>query len=162
MLAYGSNANPGKLAHMSVAVSFPLPAVFISCRVSGFAAVWCHGVRVRDGLPPATLTAVAGHEEDHFLALCTGQQIAALDRWEGEGQRYRRVRLPDGAVTSDAPGVQRPQVYLGLPPHRTPLLGRDGLPLLVARVPQGHATARLTKVAGSPRRPSSTGSMSPV
>ena len=101
------------------------------------AAVWAAGLRARDGARVATLAAWPGARELHALWWASPEQVAALDVCEGEGVRYRRVRLRTRVRTAEL-GWVAPWAYIGLAPQRMPLLV-DGTMVRVASVDQAAA-----------------------
>lgn len=103
VLAYGSNASPGKLEWLRETCGLLGPAVVVAAEVEGIAAVWCAGRRVRDDQRPAVLASMPGVTELHAVWFATPEQRAVLDHVEGRGERYRLawvhapVTLPNGA-----------------------------------------------------------------
>ncbi len=89
LLAYGSNASPGKIGWLRDTVGLTGPAIVLDAHVEGAAAVWSAGIRARDGQRPAVLAAAPGSTERHAVWLVTPDQRSALDRGEGRGERYR-------------------------------------------------------------------------
>ncbi len=142
LLCYGSNACPSKLTWLRAAFGLPGPAVLLRARCAGIAAVWAAGLRLVDDQRPATLAAVPGAEEAHALWLATPEQVAALDRCEGRGHRYRLAHVTTGEVRlDDGTLVDRPLAYVAA--------GRDGSG---ARTGIGPTPSRST-----PSRPGTTG-----
>ena len=140
LLAYGSNACPGKIEWLRTELGLPGPVIVRQVRCVGLAAVWAAGFRLGDDQRPATLAAAPGVVEDHALWLATDEQLAVLDICEGHGVRYRRVQLHTGDIRSaDGAVVAVPLAYVGLAQIRMPLLV-DGHPVRCADVDQ--ATAR--------------------
>ena len=131
VLAYGSNACPGKLDWLRAAMGLAGPAVVLEADVRDAAAVWSAGHRARDGQRPAVLVAAPGVTERHAVWLATEDQRAVLDLVEGRGERHRLawvhtpVTLPGGSV------LDRVLAYLSLPgtQHLPPWQNRS--PLLV-------------------------------
>nr|WP_275404209.1 gamma-glutamylcyclotransferase [Pseudonocardia acidicola] len=124
------------------------PVVVLRARTDGVAAVWAHGLRVRDRQRPAVLAAAPGAIEEHAVWLATPGQVAVLDVCEGRGGRYRLARLHSGTVrTEDGALVEDPWCYLGNAAIRRPLLV-DGVPVRCADLPQ--AAAR--DLTGGPAR----------
>lgn len=101
VLAYGSNASPGKIEWLRSELGLTGPVVAMRAEIDGAAAVWTGGVRAHDGERPAVLAAASG-TETHAVWLATPEQRAVLDVGEGRGERYRLawvhapVTLPDG------------------------------------------------------------------
>lgn len=163
VLAYGSNRCPSKIswlrAHRGLG---PDPVIVLAARTTGVAAVWAAGLRVVDDQRPAVLAAAPGVVEQHAVWLATPAQVAALDRCEGRGERYRLARLGTGEVrTGDGALIERPWCYLGMAAIRHPLLV-DGQPVRCVDEPQDAAAALIgepadgdgldaTTVTGAPR-----------
>jgi hypothetical protein len=126
VLAYGSNADPAKLAARLTGQVFAL-----RCLVRDHAAVWCNGRRNRDGAVVATIEPDPGRTEQHHVLAVTAEQLVEMDRWEGHPDWYRRDRfagpvlLESGAVADDV------WVYVGTEARR-PVLRIDGRSLPVA------------------------------
>lgn len=139
VLGYGSNANPAKLTWLRETHGLTGPAVVLRVRCTGLSAVWATHRRVRDGQRPATLMAGPGRVEWHSVLLATLDQVRALDRCEGRGERYRLVRLGTGTV-STAEGVDLGGVlaYTAAGELRAPLLVA-GTPVRCADQPQAAA-----------------------
>ncbi|GAA5171317.1 gamma-glutamylcyclotransferase [Pseudonocardia eucalypti] len=136
VLAYGSNRCPSKITWLRAELGLTGPVVVLAVVAEGLAAVWATGVRKRDGQRPAVLAAAPGVTERHSLWLATPEQLAVLDVCEGRGERYRLARLRTGEVrTETGTEVDRPYCYLGLPPHRRPLL-MNGDPVRCEEVDQ--------------------------
>ena len=151
VLAYGSNANPAKLAALRIG-----PVVALRAVTTGLAAAWCTDPR-RDGQIPATLVDAPEVVEAHAVLLCTPAQVDRLDAVEGRAAGYYhlgvlrsgRVVLDDSAVL---PGVL---AYVG-GNRRQPLAGPTGAPLRVAETDQA------TAAAWAARRPGACGPASAV
>ena len=123
------------------------PVVVLQARTTGVAAVWASGLRRRDGQRPAVLAAAPGTGEEHAVWLATPEQIAALDRCEGRGDRYRLARLDTGEVhTDDGALIERPWCYLGRSEIRRPLLV-DGHHVRCVEVAQAAAAAMVGEPA---------------
>lgn len=126
VLAYGSNADPAKLAYRLAGTVFVL-----RCLVRDHSAVWCNGRRGFDGAVVATLEPDLGRIEPHHLLAVTPEQLLEIDDWEGHPRWYERrpfggpVLLESGAVPA---GVL---VYVGTEARRPPLRV-DGRSLRVA------------------------------
>ncbi|GLZ50476.1 gamma-glutamylcyclotransferase [Actinomycetospora sp. NBRC 106378] len=170
VLAYGSNSCPSKITWLRRELGLPGPVVALRVTVSGMAAVWAAGLRVRDDARPATLFSPRGRkasllsprdsndaflprDETHHVWLATPEQVAVLDRCEGRGSRYDLAWL-HGATVHDERGVRLDPV-LGYWPaprrpgedprtDRSPLLV-DGAPVRIRDVTQA-AARRLTGV----------------
>ncbi|MGH3949132.1 MAG: gamma-glutamylcyclotransferase [Pseudonocardiaceae bacterium] len=135
VLAYGSNACPQKITWLRENLCLSGPVVVLRARCTGLTAVWASGVRARDGQRPVTLAAAPGIVEDHAVLLVTADQLAAIDRCEGAGDRYNRVLLDAAAVTIEGGWVpQQLHAYVGARADRLPLLV-DGTVLRAAEVP---------------------------
>jgi hypothetical protein len=129
VLAYGSNADPVKLAK-----KFPSGTVFgLRCLVIGYSAVWCNARRA-EGSVVATIAPDPGRLEVHHILAFTRQQLVKVDRWEGRPDYYERTAF-DGTVVLEnemlAVGVE---VYVGTSIKR-PTLRRDGQPWRLADYP---------------------------
>lgn len=147
LLCYGSNACPSKLTWLRGTLGLRGPAVLLSARCTGLAAVWAAGLRVVDDQRPATLAAMPGVAERHAVWLVTGEQLAVLDRCEGRGNRYRLAHVTTGEVRlEDGTLVDHPLAYVasaGSDSARTvryPLLV-EGRPVRCADVGQAAAAA---------------------
>lgn len=137
VLAYGSNASPGKIAWLRDTLGLQGPAVVLRAQTEGIAAVWSAGTRARDGQRPAVLAADPGVVEQHAIWLVTPDQRRVLDECEGRGERYRlawvhsTVRLDDGTSLSRVLAyTARPEVMgRQVPEHlnRSPLLVKGSL-----------------------------------
>ena len=158
LLAYGSNACPGKLAWLRDERGLRGPAVVLEADVAGVAAVWSAGVRARDGQRPAVLAAAPGAVERHAVWLVTADPLAVLDLGEGRGERYRLawvhapVTLTNGqrfdwvlayVARADALGRDVPSRF-----NRSPLL-IDGKPVRVSDVDQATALTLTGRLAES-------------
>ncbi|MGI5127167.1 gamma-glutamylcyclotransferase family protein [Pseudonocardia sp. CA-107938] len=149
LLTYGSNRCPSKITWLRAVHGLgDEPVVVLRARTTGLAAVWASGLRLRDAQRPAVLAAAPGLVEQHAVWLATPAQIAALDRCEGRGDRYRLARLDTGEVrTEDGALIERPWCYLGRSEIRRPLLV-DGQPVRCADVAQDAAAALVGAPAG--------------
>jgi hypothetical protein len=159
MLAYGSNASPGKIEWLREQ-GLTGPSIVVEADVENVTAVWSGGVRARDGQRPAVLTAAQGVTERHAVWFVTPEQRRVFDQIEGRGERYRLVwlhapvRLADGERLNWVLAyIARPEV-MGheVPIHlnRSPLLV-DGETVRVSAVPQALArqlTGELAKSDG--------------
>ncbi len=130
LLAYGSNASPGKLDWLRHERGLTGPAVILEADIVGVTAVWSAGVRARDGQRPAVLAAEPGHTERHAVWLVTPEQLAVLDNAEGRGERYRLVWVH--APTAFANGQQYDWVLAYV--ARSEAIGRD-VPVHLNRSP---------------------------
>lgn len=145
VLAYGSNACPSKVTWLREELGLPGPAVVLTARCTGFAAVWATGLRARDGVRPVTLTAMPGVVEEHAVWLATPEQVEVLDRCEGADlatPRYRREALPAAAVTvAGELAVPSVDAYIGACTERQPMLidGRLARAALTAAPPPDRA-----------------------
>jgi hypothetical protein len=134
VLAYGSNANPAKLADLRIG-----PVVALQVTTTDLAAAWCTDPR-RDGQIPATLIAAPGTVETHHVLLCTNEQMRRFDRVEGRAAGiYDLGVLRTGTVTTeDGQPMDDVLAYVG--GHgRQPLAGPTGEPMHVTTVPQAEA-----------------------
>lgn len=157
VLAYGSNASPGKIDWIRGNFGLTGPVIALEAEVEGAAAVWTGGTREHDGERPAVLAAAQG-SETHSVWLATPDQRAVLDQVEGRGERYRLawvhapVTLQDGthhewvlAYTARPEVIGRdvPQIH-----NRSPLL-IDGQPVRVTDASQAEARALVGQLAGT-------------
>jgi DNA-binding GntR family transcriptional regulator len=159
LLAYGSNASPGKIDWLREQ-GLAGPSIVVEADVENVTAVWSGGVRARDDQRPAVLTAAQGVTERHAVWFVTPEQRKIFDQIEGRGERYRLVwlhapvRLANGERLDWVLAyVARPEV-MGheVPIHlnRSPLLV-DGEPVRISAVPQAQArqlTGELAKSDG--------------
>lgn len=150
VLAYGSNACPGKLDWLREAMGLRGPVVVLEADVQDASAVWSVGRRVRDGQRPAVLVAAPGVTERHAVWLATPDQIEVLDRVEGRGQRHQLAWVHTAVTLAGGRLLDRVLAYLALPttPDLPPRLNRspllvDGHFVRVADLPQ-HDAQRLT------------------
>jgi hypothetical protein len=132
VLAYGSNANPAKLAALRIG-----PVVALRVTTTRLAAAWCTDPR-GDGQIPATLVSAPGAVEIHHVLLCTPAQMARFDRVEGRAAGiYDLGVLRTGTVTVEGGDVLSDVLaYVG-GRGRQPLAGPTGEPIHVTSVPQG-------------------------
>ncbi|MFB9428247.1 gamma-glutamylcyclotransferase [Streptoalloteichus tenebrarius] len=141
LLTYGSNRNPAKLTWLREHLGLPGPVVLIRATTYDLAAVWAAGLRARDGQRPATLCARPGAVESHAVWLATPEQVLALDRCEGRGERYRLARVRTGRVVlEDGATVDAPWAYTAASQVRLPLLV-DGRPVRCVDIGQSDALA---------------------
>lgn len=154
ILAYGSNANPGKIIWLREAMGLTGPAVVLEADVEGVAAVWAAGFRSRDGQRPAVLAAAPGVTERHAVWLATPEQRAVLDRAEGRGQRYRLAWLRARTTLTNGQSHDWVLAYLARPQvvaehlNRAPLMV-DGRLVRVAELEHGRARLLAGDVAES-------------
>lgn len=136
VLAYGSNANPAKLADLRVG-----PVLALQVTTTDLAAAWCTDPR-RDGQIPATLIAAPGTVETHHVLLCTREQLRRFERVEGRAAGiYHLGVLWTGTVTTeDGQPMDDGLAYVG-GWGRQPLAGPTGELMHVTAVPQAE-TAR--------------------
>src|SRR3954447_19782322 len=134
MLAYGSNANPAKLADLRIG-----PVVALQVTTTDLAAAWCTDPR-RDGQIPATLTAAPGTVETHHVLLCTQEQMRRFDHAEGRTAGiYDLGVLRIGTVTTeDGRRMDDVLAYVG-GWGRQPLAGPTGEPMHVTAASQAEA-----------------------
>lgn len=102
VLAYGSNANPGKLHEID--------ALVLQAQITDARAVWCDGRRRRDHSVVATLAEAPGHVEACPVLAVTPEDLGAVDGWELPA--YRRVNFW-GRCTLENGIVVAPEVYVG-------------------------------------------------
>ncbi|MFC7340195.1 gamma-glutamylcyclotransferase family protein [Saccharopolyspora griseoalba] len=140
VLAYGSNASPGKITWLREELGLLGPAVVLGARCTGLSAVWASGVRARDGQRPAVLVAAPGVVERHAIWLVTPEQRRVLDACEGRGERYRLVRLhgPERVELDDGSRATGVLAYAAKGEIRRPLLV-DGAPVRCAELDQAGA-----------------------
>lgn len=142
VLSFGSNRCPSKVARQGG------PYVNLRARTDGLAAVWSHGAR-GDGQVVATLVAAEGRQDEFFVSWCSPDDVALLDVVEGRGARYDLVELEPGAVVLEDGSRPDPVVaYVGLRPHRWPVAGDDGHPVVLDALDQtGVAALRAADAA---------------
>lgn len=126
VLAYGSNADPAKLAARLTGTVFAL-----RCLIRDHAAVWCNARRHADRAVVATIEADLGHIEQHHILAVTPEQLVEIDRWEGHPDRYRRDRFGGPVLLESGAVPDSVWVYVGTEQHR-PALRVDGRSLRVA------------------------------
>lgn len=145
LLAYGSNASPGKIEWLR-SQGLTGPSVVVKADVEGVAAVWAAGIRVRDDQRPAVLAATPGVIEEHAVWFVTPEQRATFDNVEGRGERYRLAWLHAPLTLSNGTHVDWVLAYVARPMvagHNVPVrLNRS--PLLV-----DGKTVRMADVAQS-------------
>lgn len=148
LLAYGSNACPGKLAWLRDVRALRGPAVVLEADVAEVAAVWAAGVRYRDEQRPAVLARAPGAVERHAVWLVTPDQLDVLDLVEGRGTRYRLVWVHAPTTLTNGQHVDWVLAYVAqaeaigrdvpIKFNRSPLLV-DGKPVRVSDVDQASA-----------------------
>ena len=139
VLAYGSNACPGKMTWLRDNLGLAGPVVALRALCTDVAAVWASGLRKWGTGRPATLAAMPGVAEHHVVWLADQEQVAVLDVCEGRGSRYDLVRLHSGRVVGEDGTVwERPLVYTSAAPTRYPLLV-DGRPVRCVDIPHADA-----------------------
>ncbi|MGJ9412635.1 hypothetical protein ACHAAC_07975 [Aeromicrobium sp. CF4.19] len=130
VLSFGSNRCPAKVVRQGA------PLLNLHCTADGLAAVWSHGTR-GDGQVVATLVDADGHQDEYFVSMCTEQDVAVLDQVEGRGTGYDLVELePERIVLEDGTSPEEIVAYVGLHPHRWPVAGEDGLPIVLNAMTQ--------------------------
>ncbi|MER6878041.1 gamma-glutamylcyclotransferase, partial [Amycolatopsis sp. NPDC000673] len=95
---------------------------------------------------PATLTALPGVAEDHFVWFATPEQLAVLDVCEGRGNRYDLATLDNADIRLDGVLLSGVHAYVGAAPVRFPLLV-NGSPVRVADVAQADAASLIGEPA---------------
>ncbi|MGH3793769.1 MAG: gamma-glutamylcyclotransferase [Pseudonocardiaceae bacterium] len=140
VLAYGSNACPSKITWLREELGLTGPVPVLRCRTVGVSAVWCAGVRARDGQVPAVLVAAPGRQETHAVWLASAEQLAVLDICEGRGERYDLVHLEGDAEvrTEDGTVLDRPLAYTACGRIRAPMV-HDGRFVSLTEVDQAGA-----------------------
>lgn len=118
ILAYGSNANPAKIAEGGFR-----DVVMLDATITDSRAVWCNARRtVRDRSVVATIANVSGHQERCPVMVVHRGDERRVERWEGKAYKRRPVwgqcQLANGTAIT-------PDVYVG-GPNRQPLLADDG------------------------------------
>lgn len=126
VLAYGSNADPLKLAERLAGT-----VLVLRCLVRDHAAVWCNARRSFDRAVVATIAPDPGRIESHHLLAVTPEQLAQIDRWEGHPDRYARCSFEGPVLLESGDVPDEVLVYVGTEAHRPTLLV-DGRPLRVA------------------------------
>ena len=144
VLAYGSNANPAKLAGLRIG-----PVVALRVSTTGLAAAWCTHPRW-DGQIPATLVAAPGAAETHHVLLCTLGQMSHFDRIEGRAAGcYHLGVLRAGTVTTeDGQRMDDVLAYVG-GRGRQPLAGPVGGPMRLSAVPQAEVAHWAARASGA-------------
>lgn len=152
LLSYGSNACPSKLIRLRTENQLSGPVVMTRCTITGAGAAWCAGTRQADGSVPATLMPAPVIEQD-FLWWVDVTQWDALDACEGSHSSrpgwYDLVIL-DPAICQvhdeiDTE-VRKVHAYVGATQTRLPMLGGDGLSVLVTDLSQSDARELLLTV----------------
>nr|WP_033295764.1 hypothetical protein [Amycolatopsis jejuensis] len=155
VLAYGSNACPSKITWLRTNLGLTGPVVAAKVRCTGLAAVWAAGLRARDGQRPATLTALPGAVEEHFVWFATPEQLAVLDVCEGRGNRYDLAVLDGADIRLDGSPLTGVHAYVGASPIRYPLLVGNA-PVRVADLPQAEAASLIGNPASGHGLPTCT------
>lgn len=156
LLAYGSNASPGKIEWLR-GQGLRGPCVVMEADVEGVAAVWAAGLRMRDDQRPAILAAADGIER-HCIWWVTAEQRRIFDKIEGRGERYR---LGWVRVSTTIHGwtrlkwvlayVARPEVLgqnVNIRLNRSPLLV-DGRPVRVTDMSQAQVRTLAGEIGDS-------------
>lgn len=126
VLAYGSNADPAKLAlHLSGTV------FVLRCQVRDHSAVWCNARRFRDSAVVCTIGPDPGRVESHHVLAVTDEQLEQMDAWEGHPRFYRRETFSGPLLLESGTVPDEVFVYVGTEDRR-PILRVDGQPLRVA------------------------------
>ena len=110
ILAYGSNANPGKLRGID--------AVMLQAKITNAQAVWCRKRRRRDRSVVSTLVEIPGHTEACPVLAVKLDSLRMVDEWEMPA--YQRIGFW-GRCTLENGIAIAPQVYVG-GQNRPPLL----------------------------------------
>lgn len=121
VLAYGSNADPGKLTgELTTRVG---GAVFVlRCVVLHHAAVWCDARRGTDASVVATIQPDPGRVEVHHVLAVTAAQLQRVDEWEGAPTWYERRSIAGSVVLETGEVPADVMVYVGTTAKRPPLL----------------------------------------
>lgn len=114
LLAYGSNACPGKFGWLR-SIGLQGPSVVVKADVTGAAAVWSAGLRVRDDQRPAVLAKVEGVVERHAVWFVTPDQRLIFDGVEGRGQRYRLAWVHVPVTLENGERLDWVLAYVGRP-----------------------------------------------
>lgn len=109
ILAYGSNATPGKLLGMD--------AVMLRAEITDAQAVWSEGRRRHDDAVVATVAAVRGHVEACPVLAVDPKEVALVDGWEFPA--YDRAAFWGRCTLENGVDVAA-QIYVG-GPKRQPL-----------------------------------------
>lgn len=136
VLAYGSNAATAKLLEREDEEGFFFgePVIALRAAVFGWAAVWCDARRQRDDSVVATLAPLPDRVEVHPVLALTGDQLRAMNRWEGHPRFYKRNVLEAQVLwESGRRAEELIDVYLGTHEER-PALELDGSVVLLADV----------------------------
>lgn len=110
ILAYGSNANPGKLRGID--------AVMLQAEITDARAVWSTGRRRRDGTVVSTIVREPGHVEACPVLAVTPEDLLTVDGWEKPA--YARVHFWGQCTLENGTSVT-PEVYIG-GSNRQPLM----------------------------------------
>lgn len=114
ILAYGSNATPGKL--------LGIDAVMLQSEITDAQAVWSRGRRRRDGSVVSTIADVPGHVEACPVLAVAPDDLWTVDSWEMPA--YQRVDFW-GRCTLENGIAVTPEVYVG-GQNRKPLIMNGG------------------------------------
>ena len=136
VLAYGSNAATAKLLKREDKKGFLSgePVIALSAAVFGWAAVWCDARREGDDSVVATLAPLPDRVEVHPVFALTGDQVSAMDSWEGHPSVYERTVLEAPVLWESGRWAEEViEVYLGTRKKR-PALELDGSVVLLADV----------------------------
>lgn len=126
VLAYGSNADPAKLAERLDGTVYVL-----RCEVRDHSAVWCDARRFRDSAVVCTIEPDPGRVESHHVLAVTPDQLVQVDAWEGHPDFYRRQCFDGPMRLESGPTPDEVWVYVGTKDRR-PVLRVDGRSLRVA------------------------------
>ena len=118
VLAYGSNATPGKL--------HGIDAVVLQATITDARAVWCNARRRRDDAVVATIVEVDGHAEACPVLAVRPADLSRVDGWELPA--YRRDVFWGDCVLQNGQEIAA-QVYVGGPNRKPLLLDGDYVPL---------------------------------
>lgn len=158
VLAYGSNASPGKIEWLREQLGLTGPVVALEADVQDAAAVWTGGVRAHDGERPAVLAGSPGTTERHAVWFATPEQREVLDEGEGRGERYRLAWVHTPTTLTNGRHLEWILAYVARPEvigqhveqhlNRSPLL-LDGQLVRVADVSQAEARNMTGELADS-------------
>lgn len=138
VLAYGSNACPGRLAE-KFHETHGNGCVLLRATLTGAVKVWSRKPS-KAGSIPLTLAAAPGQQVEAHLILIPEGNVVDMDSSEGRGPFYTLARLDDCTLKlSDGTVWERPLAYVG---HleRGPLV-RSGRPVTCSHVDQATALA---------------------
>lgn len=143
LLAYGSNANPVKLAERLGEV------IVLEATISDAQAVWSCSRRMR-GDVVATIIERPGHTETCPVLAVTPDQLALIDAWEGAPVRYRRKDFWGTCIVNGREVT--PQVYVGTDEVRPPLMV-EGVALGLHEYSHDHVNELVPITAPAPASP---------